>query len=88
MRSRPSKTVCTAPMAVASDGSVLVNAYQLATKDGLAAAIEAARRTALVVFVGVVVPAKFGGKMAKDIDDATADVAGRLGAKLVRPGRR
>jgi hypothetical protein len=69
-------------MAVASDGSVIVNAHQLAVADDLAVAVEAAQRTGLVVFVGVVVPDSEAKKLAKPIDDAAAEVAARVGAKL------
>jgi hypothetical protein len=71
-----------APMAVTSDGAILVNAYQLSTKDGLAAAIDAARATGLTLFIGVAIPGRLRGHVLHDVDDALADVVGRLGTKL------
>ena len=77
-----------APMAVASDGALLVNAHALTNKDGLAAAIEIAKKSGLGVFVGVVVPQQMRARLLKNIDDALADVVGRLGSALIRGGRR
>jgi hypothetical protein len=55
--SRPStKRVNTAPMAIASDGRIIVNAYPLTNRDSLSAAIKIAKESGLPVFVGIVVP--------------------------------
>jgi hypothetical protein len=87
-RRTSSKTVCTAPMAVTSAGDVVVNAVQLTMEDGLASAVEAAEKTGLPVFVGVLVPTAKLKRLLHDIDDAAADVSGRLGANLVHSRRR
>lgn len=83
--SRRRPHLSTAPMAIASDGSAVVNAYQFAREDHLEAVVEAARATGLPVFVGVVVPARLVPRVLRDVDDALADVVGRLGPRLVRP---
>jgi hypothetical protein len=86
--SRPSKKVSTAPMGVTSAGEILVNAYQLAVGNDLSAAIEAAKASGLPVFVGLVVPSRGRARLLKDVDDAAADVVGRLGPHLPdRKGR-
>jgi len=87
MSRRPPR-VSTAPMAVASDGGVLVNAAQLTTSDSLAAIVKVAERTGLGVFVGILVPARLQRGVLRDVDDALADVVGRLGPKLVRSRAR
>jgi hypothetical protein len=69
-------------MALASDGSILVNAAQLTTKDDLAAVVECARASGLPVFVGVIVPDRLRKEVLRDLDDAAADIVGRLGARL------
>jgi hypothetical protein len=72
-----------APMAVASDGTVIVNAIQLGSKTDLAAVVGYARDTGLEVFIGIVVPTRLRGWVLRNLDDALADVGGRLGPKLV-----
>jgi hypothetical protein len=80
---RSSNKVSMAPMAITSAGEVLVNAHQFTTTDDLEAAVEAARATGQPIFIGVVVPSKLTRGVMKDIDNATADVAGRLAPKLI-----
>ena len=87
--SRRRSKVSMAPLAITSAGEIVVNAYQLAMKDELHAAIEVAKLTRLPVFVGVVLPARLHPKILRDVDDAAADIVGRLGPKLLkRRGRR
>ena len=74
-------------MAVASDGSLLVNAFQLATKESLDAVIRVARESGLSLFVGLAIPPAHTGAMFRELDDATADIVGRLGPKLARRTR-
>jgi hypothetical protein len=74
--------VSTAPMAIASDGAVLVNAAQLTTSGAIAAIVEVAQSTGLDVFVAVVVPERLRVRVLRDVDDAATDIVGRLGAKL------
>ena len=72
-----------APMAVASDGTVLLNlTHIVADKNDLDAIIAVACATGLPVFVGVVVPVRHRARLAHDIDDALAGAAGRIGATL------
>ena len=73
------------PMAVASDGGVLVNVAQLTTSGALAAIVAVAERTGLDVFVGIVVPERLRSRVLRDLDDAAADIVGRLGPKLTSP---
>lgn len=75
--------VAMAPLGLASDGSIIVNANQLGTATNLDAVIGYARATGLPVFVGVVVPGELRRRVLGDVDDALADVVGRLGPKLV-----
>jgi hypothetical protein len=84
MSRRPPR-VSMAPMAVASDGALAVNAAQLTTSGSLAAIVELAERTGLDVFVGIVVPSRLRGRVLDDVDDALADVVGRLGPKITSP---
>ena len=74
-------------MAVASDGAVLVNAHQLAVKDDLAAVVECAEESGLDVFVGVMVPAEMRANVMRNLDDALADVVGRIGERLTGAGK-
>jgi len=80
--SRRRAMASTAPIAVASDGGVLVNASQLGTETNLEAVVGYARASGLEVFVGVVVPARHRRWFLLGVDDAAADIVGRLGPKL------
>ena len=66
---------------------MIVNAYQLSTKEGLTAAVEVVEATGLDVFVGVIVPRGFHQRVLLDVNDALADVVGRLGHLLNRRRR-
>jgi hypothetical protein len=79
--------VLDAPLAVASDGHLLVNAIQLGRGTGLDAIIAYARAAGLPIFVGVAVPASMRARFGAELDDAAADVVGRLGPRLHRRGR-
>jgi hypothetical protein len=73
--------VSDAPMALASDGKLLVNVTHL--KDG--DILEAARElldAGHTLFVGIAVPARHRKRLARDVDDAAADMVGRLGALI------
>jgi hypothetical protein len=71
-------------MAITSDGAIIVNTHQLTNKNSLAAAVEAATKSGLGVFVGVVVPNRLRKSVFLDIDDALSDVVGRLGPRLLK----
>ncbi len=82
-RKRP--YIVQAPMAVASDGSILVNAAQLVVADDLDA-VRAALATRLPVFGGVAVPPELRARFVREADDGLADVVGRLGPRLSDAG--
>jgi len=85
-RSRVSK-ISDAPMAVASDGTVLLNLTHLENGDALAAArklLDGGHE----VFVGVAVPARLRRELLQGIDDGAADLVGRLGAQIRRAKAR
>ncbi len=74
----------TAPMAVASDGSVLVNATTWTTEDDIDAVVQAARAHGGTVFVGVALSPTEVRQALHMADDMAAEIAGRVGAR----GRR
>jgi hypothetical protein len=75
--------VSDAPMALASDGMVLVNLTHLQNGDVL----EAARKhldQGHQIFVGLVVPERHRAGLAKDFEDAASELTCRMGGRLVR----
>jgi thiamine pyrophosphate-dependent acetolactate synthase large subunit-like protein len=68
-----------APMAIASDGTILVNATRLTCEDGIEEAIKAALATGRPVFIGVELDPKTAGRALERLDDAVAEIAGRIG---------
>lgn len=75
------------PIAITSGGQLLLNVTHL---DGMADAVAAVRRLldeGHQVFVGIAVPVGLRRQLRRDIDDATADVVGRLGPRLRRRPR-
>jgi hypothetical protein len=80
--SPPRTRVVQAPMAVTSDGMIVVNATHLAVEPTLDAAIRYAKESGHDVFVGVVVPRGLRDEFVREVDDALADVVGRLGPRL------
>ncbi len=87
MSRRRNPAIVEAPLAVASDGAILVNAIQLGSKTDLDALVAYAEVTGLSIFVGVVVPARLRGRFTRELDDMSADVVGRLAPRLVRKRR-
>ncbi len=75
------------PMALTSDGTLLLNMAEFQDDLGIDALVHAAKATGLVVFVGVVVPGRFQSRVRRDLDDAARDLAGRLGPEVVRTRR-
>jgi hypothetical protein len=73
-----------APMAVTSDGSVLVNVMQLDVGCDPTEAVRVLLKLHHEVFVGVVVRKGHRRTLMRDVDDALADVVGRLGPRLRR----
>lgn len=47
-----------------------------------------AEATRLPIFVGVAVPTSSGRRMIRELDDAVADVVGRLGSRIAPPKRK
>ena len=89
--SRPSKKVSMAPLAVTSDGSLIINLTQFQNDASLEALVARAKEIGLPVFVGIVVPSAVQGASVGIVDDAAAEVAGRLGGRSARrlpPGLR
>ena len=90
-RTRPRKratrraALIDAPMAIASDGSVLVNLTHL---DSSGDVIEDARRLMRdghQVFIGVALAPGMRRLVMGELEDALADVVGRVGARLIGP---
>lgn len=75
------------PIAITSGGQLLLNTMHL---DGMADPVAAIRRLlddGHRVFVGIAVPKQLRREVLRDIDDAAADVVGRLGLRLRRRPR-
>jgi hypothetical protein len=77
-------SVVAAPMAVASDGNIIVNTMQLGPDTRLDDALAQAKATGLPVFVAVAIPKSMKEQFVREIDDALADVVGRLGPRIAR----
>ena len=77
-----------APLAVASDGTLLVNVAHLDGMPDPVAAVQRLVDDGHQVFVGVAVPAPLRRELLRDIDGAAADVVGRLGPRLRRQRAR
>ena len=68
-----------APMAITSDGRLVINVTHL---NGMARVIATAEKLVperSQLFVGLVVPRELRRKLVKELDDSLADVAGRVG---------
>ena len=86
---RGASAILDAPIAFASDGTMLVNATHLGRGErNIDDVVGYAKATGLPVFVGVAVPARLRKRFVREIDDASADVVGRLGPKLTASGER
>jgi len=77
-----------APLAMTSDGALVVNAAQFQDDTSLETLLRVATATGLEIFIGVVLPDDHRARLVKDIDDAAAELASRAGGKLARPRRR
>lgn len=82
MTRRPSKKICMAPMAVTSAGDVLLNMAEFQDDLSPSALVRNAKAIGFALFVGVVVPERLRRRLARDIDDAAADITGRLGGMV------
>ncbi len=79
--------VLDAPMAITSDGTVLLNVTHLKNGDALEAARELLAE-GHEVFVGIAVPGQLRGELLRGIEDGAADLLGRIGPKLRQRTRR
>jgi len=75
--------VSLAPMALASDGSLLLNIAEFQDDLSIVGLARTADASGLVVFVGVAVPPGLRARLLSDIGDAASDIAGRLGEHVV-----
>ncbi len=81
-RPKPART-SRAPLAVASDGTVLMNAITLTVDDDLDAVIQAAKALGGTVFVGVELGKGEVNQALRMLDDMAAEIAARVGARRV-----
>lgn len=78
-----------APMGLTSAGEVIINATHLTGTQDVAAVIARLIDKGHEVFIGVVVPSELRRELMRDIDDAGADIVGRIGVRVLRRrGRR
>ena len=76
-----------AAAALASDGTILINANQLGMGSTLAEIVAYAEATGLPIFVGVALAPSSAGWIIRELDDGVADVVGRLGSRIA-PSKR
>ncbi|MFI5302068.1 MAG: hypothetical protein ACHREM_28590 [Polyangiales bacterium] len=77
-----------APLAIASDGTVLIG---IAWLDHTSKAIEAAQKLldeGHVIFIGVAIRKSMRADLVAEIESGAAEVAGRLGGRVLRRRRR
>jgi hypothetical protein len=77
-----------APLALATDGTVLVNVARLVDRDDLDRVIEHARDQGGPIFVGVLVPTADMPGLLHDLDDAAAEIAAWVSVRRHRRGSR
>ena len=82
MSTRRKPRLVDAPMALASDGTPLLNITHLVDAPDPVAAIRGLLAAGHTLFVGVVVPARDRKRFAGEVEDALADVVGRTGTRL------
>ena len=70
-----------APLAIASDGSVLLNVGQLVTADDLATAVKEAHEQGGPVFIGVPMTMAEINLALAATDDAAAEIVARIGGR-------
>jgi hypothetical protein len=76
-----------APMAITSAGDVVMNITHLEQIGDVTTVVARLLGEGHEVFVGVAAPGALRRELLKDIDDAGADLVGRLGARLCRAKR-
>ena len=72
-----------APLALTSDGALVLNAAEFQDDTKPETVLRVALATGLKVFIGILVPNGHRAWLARAIDDASADVAGRIGGALI-----
>ena len=77
-----------APLALTSDGALVFNAAEFQDDTSPETLLRVAMATGLELFIGIIVPSGHRPRLDKDIDDAAAELASRVGSMLVRPERR
>lgn len=80
--------VVEAPLAVTAGLGILVNALHLGQAADLDAIVRYARESGLPIFIGVMVPSRMRRPFARELDDMSADVVGRLAPTLNASGAR
>lgn len=73
-----------APMALASDGALILNAAEFTVEGSITAIVGIAGKVGLPIFIGVVLPVRLRKRLLRDIDNAAADLGGRWGGQLTR----
>ena len=77
--SRRSPRVIEAPLAVATDGSVVINAYWVSAGGAsLDALVQTARKSGEKVFIGIAVPQPWKGRVIADLDELALERWGGL----------
>lgn len=71
------------PMAIATDGTLILNVAYLLDVDAAEALAEAIKMKR-AIFIGVALEPSEGNKILADLDDGVADTVGRLGPRMVR----
>jgi hypothetical protein len=76
------------PIALTSGGAVIINITHLEDTTDVAAVIARLIGEGHRLFIGIAVPGALRRELRKGIDDAGADIVGRLGGRLRRAKRR
>jgi len=77
------------PMALASDGTPLLNVTHLVDVDDPVAAVRRLLADGHTLFIGVTLPTELRREHLREVHDVLADAVGRLGPRLrVRKGAR
>ena len=85
---KPRAATIDAPMGITSDGRTLMNVTHLIKTTDVREALRVALAEGHEVFVGIAVPAYFAEEIRRDLDDAAAEIVGRLGIRVRRRRRR
>jgi hypothetical protein len=85
---KPKGNAIDVPMAIASDGTLIMNVSHVFSTADVREALRVALAEGHEVFVGIAVPAYFSDEIRRDLDDAAAEIVGRLGIRVRRRRRR